>query len=65
MGRRGIGGLEMGVTRERSISRGGARLYSGGIRVGGVRRECHRVTAGGAAPRVRVAWSFEFRQEKL
>ena len=37
MGQWGIGGLETGVTPECSISTGGARLYSGGIRVGGVR----------------------------
>ena len=30
MGRWGIRSLETGVTRECSISRGGARLYSGG-----------------------------------
>ena len=54
MGRWGIGGLETGVTRECSISRGGARLYCGGIRVGGVRGGSHSVTTGEAAPRVRA-----------
>ena len=37
MGRWGIGGLETRVGRESSVSRGGARLHSGGIHVGGVR----------------------------
>ena len=37
MGGRGIGGLKMRVGRECSISRGWARLYSGGIHVGRVR----------------------------
>ena len=37
MGRWGIRGLESRVGRECSISRGGARFHSGGIRVGGVR----------------------------
>ena len=37
MGRWGIRGLETRVGRECSVSRGGARLHSGGIRVGGVR----------------------------
>ena len=64
MGRR-IGGLETRVTRECSINRGGARLYSGGIHVGGVRRGSHSVTAGEAAPRVRAAKSSEFGQGKL
>ena len=47
MTRWGIGGLETKMGRECSISRGGARLYSGGIHVGGVRGESHSVTAGG------------------
>ena len=47
MGRSGIRGLETRVGRECSISRGGARLYSGGIHVGGVRGGSHSVTAGG------------------
>ena len=43
-----IRGLEWRVERECSISRGGARLYSGGIRVGGVQGGgSHSVTAGG------------------
>ena len=37
MGRWGIRSLETMVGRECSISRGGARFHSGGIRVGGVR----------------------------
>ena len=36
MGRWGIRSLETRVGRECSISRGGARFHSGGIRVGGV-----------------------------
>ena len=47
MGRRGIRGLETRVGRECSISKGAARLYSGGIRVGGFRGESHSITAGG------------------
>ena len=65
MGRWGRRGLEMGVTRECSISKGGARLYSGGIRVGGIRGGSHSVTAGGAAPRVRAAKSSEFGEGEL
>ena len=63
MGRWGIEGLETGVTQECSISRGGAKLYSGGIRVGGVRGGSHSVTTGEAAPRVRAAKSSKFRQK--
>ena len=37
------------VGRERSISRGRARLYSGGIQVGGIRGGSHRVTSKDAA----------------
>ena len=49
--------------QECSISREGARLYSGGIHVGGVQGGSHSVTAGGgAAPRVRAAKSFEFEK---
>ena len=55
MGRRRIGDLETRVTRECSISRGGARLYSVGIHVGGVRRGSRSVTAGEAVPRVKAA----------
>ena len=47
MDRRGIRGLETRAGRECSISRRRARLYSGGIIVGGVRGECHSVTSGG------------------
>ena len=69
MGRRGIRGLKTMVGRECSISRGEARLYSGGIHVGGVQGGSHSVTsrdvAGGAAPRVRAAKSSEFGEEKL
>ena len=65
MGKWGIRGLETRVGRECSISRGGARLYSGGIHVRGNRGESHSVTVGGAAPRVRAAKSYEFGQEKL
>ena len=48
MGRWGIRGLETRVGRECSISKGGARFHSGGIRVGGVRGGwSHSVTPGG------------------
>ena len=47
MGRWGIRGLETRLGKECRISRGGARLYSGGIHVGGVRGGSHSVTAGG------------------
>ena len=43
----GIGGLEMKVGQECCISRGGARLYSKGIHVGGVQGGSHSVTAVG------------------
>ena len=43
----------------------GARLHSGGIRVGGVRGRSHSVTADRAAPRVRAAKSSEIGQGKL
>ena len=43
----------------------GARLYSGDIRVGGVRGGSHSVTAGGAAPRVIAAKSSELGNGKL
>ena len=49
MGRWGIRGLETRVGRESSISRSGARLHSGGIRVGGVRRGSHSDSAGGSS----------------
>ena len=54
---------------ECSISRGRARLYSGGIHVGGVRGGSHSVTSGntarGTAPRVRAFKSSEFAEGKL
>ena len=59
MGRWGIRGLETRVGRESSVSRGGARLHSGGIRVRGVRRRSHSDLAGGTAPGVRGAKSSE------
>ena len=67
MGRWGIRGLKTRVGRECNISRGRARLYSGGIHVGGVRGGSHSVTVGGggAAPRVRAAKSSEFGEGKL
>ena len=48
-----------------SVSRGGARLHSGGIHVGGVRGGSHSESAGGAAPKMRAAKSSEFGEEKL
>ena len=61
MGRWEIRGLESRVGRECSISRGGTRFHSGGIRVGGVRGGgSHSVAAGGEVPRVRAAKSSEF-----
>ena len=55
--------------REFSISRGGDRLYSGGIHVRGVRKGSRSVTSEdaveGAAPRVRAAKSSEFGYRKL
>ena len=59
MGRWGIRSLETRVGRESSVSRGGARLHSGGIHVGGVQRGSHSGSAAGAAPRVRAAKSSE------
>ena len=49
----------MRVERESSVSKGGARLHSGGIHVGGIQGECHSASAGGAAPGVRAAKSAE------
>ena len=53
----------------RSTSRRRARLYSGGIRVGGVRGESHSVTSGDtvvrAAPGVRAVKCSEFGEGKL
>ena len=59
MSRWGIRSLETRVGRGSSVSRGGARLHSGGIHVGGVRRGSYSDSAGGAAPRVRDAKSSE------
>ena len=60
MGGWGIRDLETRVGRECSISRDEARLYSGGILVGGFQGGSHSVTAEGAAPRVRAAKSSKF-----
>ena len=49
MGRWGIRSLETRVGRECSISRGGARFHSGGIRVGVRGGGSHSVTAGGSS----------------
>ena len=49
MGRWGIKGLKTRVGRECSISRGGIKLYCGGIHVGGVQGESHNVTSGDTA----------------
>ena len=65
MGKWGIGSLETRVGRESSVSRGRARLHSGGIHVGGFRGGSHSDSPGGAAPRVRVAKSSEFGEGKL
>ena len=59
MGRSGIRSLETRVGRESSVSRDEARLHSGGIRVGGIRRGSHSDSAGETAPRVRAAKSSE------
>ena len=60
MGRWGMGGLETRVGRECSISRKRrARLHSGGIHIGGVRRGSHSDSAREAALRVRAAKSSE------
>ena len=47
MGRWGIRSFETRVGRESSVSRGGARLHSGSIHVGGVRGGSHSDSAGG------------------
>ena len=65
MGRWGIRGLATRMGRECINSRGGVKLYNGGIHVGEIRRGNHNVTAGGTAPRVRAAKSSEFGEEKL
>ena len=54
MGRWGIRSLETRMEQESSVSRGGARLHSGGIHVGGVQRGSYSDSAGGTAPRVRA-----------
>ena len=54
MGRWGIRSLEMRVGQESSVSRGEARLHSGGVQGGS-----YSDSAGGAAPRVRAAKSSE------
>ena len=59
MDRWGIRSLETRVGRESSVSRGGARLHSEGIHVGGVRRRSHSDSAGGTAPRVRASKNSE------
>ena len=56
MGRWGIRSLETRVGRESSISRGRARLHSGGIHVEGV---CGGSHSDSPAPRVRAAKSSE------
>ena len=45
MDRKGIRDLKMRVERRCSISRGGARMYSGGIQTRGVRGGSHSVTS--------------------
>ena len=65
MGRRGIRSLKTRVRRKCSISGRRARLYSGGIHVGGVRGESHSVTSGDTAPRVRAVKSSEFGEGEL
>ena len=66
MGRRVIRGLKARVGRKCSISRGKARLYSGGtgIQAKGDRRGSHSVAgkdaAGRVAPKVRTAKSSVF-----
>ena len=49
MGRWGIRGLETRVGRESSVGRGRARLHSGGIHVGAVRRGSHSDLTGGSS----------------
>ena len=65
MGRWGLRGLKMRVGQECSISRGGARLYSGDVHVREVQGESHSVTSGDTAPRVRAAPSSEIGEGKL
>ena len=71
MGRRGIRGSKARVAQECCISRGG-QMNNGGIQAEGVQRihnvgRCgisrrSRDAAGGTAPGVRAAKSFEFRE---
>ena len=66
MGGRGIGGLKTRVGQKFCIGRGEARLYSGGIQTGGVRRESHSVIRRSReAPGVRAATSPKFGEGKL
>ena len=51
--------------RESSVNRGGTRLHSGGIHVGGVQGGSHSDSAGGEAPRVRAVKSSEFGKRVL
>ena len=69
MGKKGIRGIKMRVGWKCSISRGGGRLNSGGVRAVGVQGGSHSVTfrrsrnvAGGKAPGVRATKSFEFNE---
>ena len=65
MGRWGIGGLQTRLTRECGISRGGpdctVEVYMSEESEEGVTV----LRQGGAAPRVRAAWSSELGQGKL
>ena len=63
MGRWEIRDLETRVGRESSVSRGGARLHSGGIHVGGVRGGSHSDSAGRTAPRVRASRALNWDKE--
>ena len=66
MGRRWIRSLKTRVGRECCISRRRARLYSGGMYVGGVRGESHILRVGiqqGAAQSVRAVKSSEFGEK--
>ena len=49
MDRRGIRDLKTRVGQDCSISRRRARLYRGGVHVGGVRGESYSVSAGGSS----------------
>ena len=62
IGRWEISGLETRVGRESSVSRGGARLQSGGIHVGGVRGGSHSDSAKGGSSK---SESSEFGEGKL